>query len=46
VVSPPFLAGPQKAVAATDHEHQPDEFLTAEINAVEALSSLLSRLGA
>jgi methylmalonyl-CoA mutase len=40
------LAGPQKAVAATDHEHQPDEFLTAKINAVEALSSLLSRLGA
>jgi len=38
------LAGPQKAVA--DAEHQPDEFLTAKINAVEALSGLLSRLGA
>jgi methylmalonyl-CoA mutase len=38
------LAGPPKAVA--DAEHQPDEFLTAKINAVEALSGLLSRLGA
>jgi methylmalonyl-CoA mutase len=38
------LAGPHKAVA--DAEHQPDEFLTAKINAVEALSGLLSRLGA
>jgi methylmalonyl-CoA mutase len=38
------LAGPHKAVA--DAEHQPDEFLTAKINAVEALSGLLNRLGA
>jgi methylmalonyl-CoA mutase len=38
------LAGPQKAVA--DADHQPDEFLTAKINAVEALSRLLDRLGA
>jgi methylmalonyl-CoA mutase len=38
------LAGPQKAVA--DADHQPDEFLTAKINAVEALSHLLDRLGA
>ncbi len=38
------LAGPAKAVA--DAEHQPDEFLTAKINAVEALSGLLSQLGA
>jgi methylmalonyl-CoA mutase len=38
------LAGPHKAVA--DAEHQPDAFLTAKINAVEALSDLLSRLGA
>ncbi len=38
------LAGPHKSVAAA--EHQPDEFLTAKINAVEALSGLLSRLGA
>ena len=27
-------------------EHRPDEFLTAKINAVEALSNLLTRLGA
>ena len=40
------LAGPQKAVAQADPEYQPDEFLTMKINAVEALSSLLSRLGA
>jgi methylmalonyl-CoA mutase len=38
------LAGPQKAVA--DADHQPDEFVTAKINAVEALSRLLDRLGA
>jgi methylmalonyl-CoA mutase len=38
------LAGPHQAVA--DAEHQPDEFLTAKINAVEALSGLLNRLGA
>jgi methylmalonyl-CoA mutase len=40
------LAGPQKAVADNGPEQQPDEFLTMKINAVEALSSLLSRLGA
>ena len=40
------LAGPQKAVAETDPEQQPDEFLTMKINAVDSLSSLLSRLGA
>jgi methylmalonyl-CoA mutase len=40
------LAGPRKAVAETDPEQQPDEFLTMKINAVETLSSLLSRLGA
>ncbi|MGA7131362.1 MAG: methylmalonyl-CoA mutase small subunit [Mycobacterium sp.] len=45
-VSHVCLAGPQKAVAEADPEHQPDEFLTAKINAVEALSNLLSRLGA
>ncbi|WP_292976095.1 methylmalonyl-CoA mutase small subunit [Mycobacterium sp.] len=43
-VSHVCLAGPQKAVA--DADHQPDEFLTAKINAVEALSNLLDRLGA
>ncbi|MBV8788108.1 MAG: methylmalonyl-CoA mutase, partial [Mycobacterium sp.] len=39
-----YLAGPEKAVA--DAEHKPDEYLTAKINAVEALSNLLTRLGA
>jgi methylmalonyl-CoA mutase len=43
-VSHVCLAGPQKAV--TEADHQPDEFLTAKINAVEALSHLLDRLGA
>ena len=38
------LAGPQKAME--DAEHRPDEYLTAKINAVEALSNLLTRLGA
>ncbi|MFQ2876286.1 methylmalonyl-CoA mutase small subunit [Mycobacterium sp. MS3] len=39
-----YLAGPEKAVG--DAEYRPDEYLTAKINAVEALSSLLTRLGA
>ena len=39
-----YLAGPEKAVA--DAEHRPDEFLTAKIDAVDALSTLLTRLGA
>jgi len=43
-VSRVYLAGPEKAVG--DTEHRPDEFLTAKINAVEALSNLLTRLGA
>ncbi|WP_428340088.1 methylmalonyl-CoA mutase small subunit [Mycobacterium sp.] len=43
-VSHVCLAGPQKAV--TEADHQPDEFLTAKINAVETLSQLLDRLGA
>ncbi len=43
-VSRVYLAGPEKAVAGA--EHQPDQFLTAKINAVEALSDLLTRLGA
>jgi methylmalonyl-CoA mutase len=45
-ISRVYLAGPEKAVADTDPEHRPDEFLTAKINAVEALSNLLTRLGA
>lgn len=43
-VSRVYLAGPEKALG--DAEHRPDEFLTAKINAVEALSNLLARLGA
>ncbi len=39
-----YLAGPEKAVA--EAEHRPDEYLTAKIDAVEALSALLTRLGA
>ncbi|OBK25478.1 methylmalonyl-CoA mutase small subunit [Mycobacterium asiaticum] len=39
-----YLAGPEKALGESDH--RPDEFLTAKINAVEALSDLLTRLGA
>jgi methylmalonyl-CoA mutase len=45
-VSRVYLAGPEKAVAEADPEHRPDEYLTAKINAVEALSNLLTRLGA
>ena len=42
-----YLAGAEKAVAAiTDTAQRPDEYLTAKINAVEALSNLLTRLGA
>jgi methylmalonyl-CoA mutase len=44
-VSQVYLAGPQKALG-DDAAHWPDEFLTAKINAVEALSNLLTRLGA
>jgi len=43
-VSRVYLAGPEKALG--DAEHRPDEFLTVKINAVEALSNLLTRLGA
>ncbi|GBE66129.1 putative methylmalonyl-CoA mutase small subunit [Mycobacterium sp. MFM001] len=39
-----YLAGPEKAVEGATH--RPDEYLTAKINAVEALSTLLTRLGA
>ena len=45
-VSRVYLAGPEKAVADTDPEHRPDEYLTAKINAIEALSDLLTQLGA
>lgn len=43
-VSHVCLAGAQQAVS--ESAHRPDEFLTAKINAVEALSNLLDRLGA
>jgi methylmalonyl-CoA mutase len=43
-VSYVLLAGPEKAVA--DADPKPDAYLTAKINAVEALSDLLTRLGA
>jgi methylmalonyl-CoA mutase len=46
-VSRVYLAGPEQALGdVTDDAHRPDEFLTAKINAVEALSKLLTRLGA
>jgi methylmalonyl-CoA mutase len=46
-VSRVYLAGPEKGLAdLKDTAHRPDEFLTAKINAVEALSDLLTRLGA
>jgi methylmalonyl-CoA mutase len=43
-VSQVYLAGPEKAVAEADSK--PDNYLTAKIDAVDALSSLLTRLGA
>lgn len=39
------LAGPETALG-DPATHRPDEFLTAKINALEALSNLLTRLGA
>lgn len=41
-----LLAGPGKTVADVPAESRPDGYLTAKIDAVEALSSLLTRLGA
>ena len=40
-----YLAGPEKAVADAAHS-KPDDYLTAKIDAVDALSTLLTRLGA
>ncbi|KZS65391.1 methylmalonyl-CoA mutase small subunit [Mycobacterium ostraviense] len=40
-----YLAGPETALGDSA-AHRPDEFLTAKINALEALSNLLTRLGA
>ena len=41
-----YLAGPQKAVADLPEAQRPDSYLTAKVDAVEALSTLLTRLGA
>jgi methylmalonyl-CoA mutase len=43
-VSHVYLAGPAKAVA--ESADKPDEYLTAKIDAIAALSTLLTRLGA
>ena len=43
-ISHVLLAGPEKAVAEADSK--PDGYLTAKIDAVKALSDLLTRLGA
>ncbi|HET9874348.1 MAG TPA: methylmalonyl-CoA mutase small subunit [Mycobacterium sp.] len=40
------LAGSEKALEGTDDAHRPDSYLTRKTNAVEALSNLLTRLGA
>src|SRR5262249_31173386 len=47
-ISQVYLAGPEKALGNPTDESvpRPDEFLTAKIDAVEALSNLLTRLGA
>ncbi|WP_068180462.1 methylmalonyl-CoA mutase small subunit [Mycobacterium sp. UM_CSW] len=42
-----YLAGPEKALSELDDAApRPDEYLTAKINAVQAMSNLLTRLGA
>jgi methylmalonyl-CoA mutase len=41
-----YLAGPEKAVVDVPAEARPDGYLTAKIDAVEALSLLLNGLGA
>ena len=43
-VSHVYLAGPEKAVGNV--ANRPDEYLTAKIDAIDALSTLLTRLGA
>ncbi|OBH19914.1 methylmalonyl-CoA mutase family protein [Mycolicibacter sinensis] len=46
-VSRVYLAGPAKALAGNpDTDPQPDDYLTMKIDAVQALSDLLTRLGA
>lgn len=41
-----YLAGPERAVAELDAKQRPDDYLTAAIDAVDALGALLTRLGA
>jgi methylmalonyl-CoA mutase len=41
-----YLAGPEKTVVDVPAEMRPDDYLTAKIDAVEALSMLLNGLGA
>ena len=41
-----YLAGPEKAVADVPADARPDGYLTAKMDAVQALSALLNRLGA
>ena len=41
-----YLAGPEKAVADVAVNARPDGYLTAKVDAVEELSTLLTRLGA
>lgn len=41
-----YLAGPEKAVAEVTETSRPDGYLTMKINAVEALSAMLTKLGA
>lgn len=43
-ISHVYLAGPEKAVA--EAASRPDDYLTAKLDAVDALSTLLTRLGA
>jgi methylmalonyl-CoA mutase len=47
-VSHVYLAGPEKSVASSDipAANKPDEYLTAKIDAIAALATLLTRLGA
>ncbi|TEA00767.1 methylmalonyl-CoA mutase small subunit [Mycobacteroides salmoniphilum] len=41
-----YLAGPEKSVAEVAEASRPDGYLTMKINAVEALSAILTKLGA
>ena len=47
-VSHVYLAGPERALegSSADAAHRPDDYLTAKIDAIATLSTLLTRLGA